>query len=92
MQQFFRSHFGRGPVAQIFGLIVGALFITAAFFVGLAFISVLFGAAAIIAVTMAIRTWWLSRKLRGSGSGTKPDIIEVEYHVVESPPERRDDR
>lgn len=63
---------------RILAGILTVLVVVAGFFFGI----VILGLAAAAAAGLAVRFWWLRRKLRGQAAASGSDIIEGEYRVV----------
>ena len=61
----------------VLGLCVAALFVTLAFF----FITVAIVAGAVLALVIAVRWWWLMRRIRAAHKAAGP--LEGEYTVVD---------
>lgn len=78
------------PLAQVASMLVFLAFAVIAVFVGAVLFSFLFGLAAIAAVVVYARLWWLRRKQRGAVKrpSARGRIIDAQYEVVR----RRDDR
>jgi membrane protein implicated in regulation of membrane protease activity len=85
------------PFVQIASLLVFAVLMIGAVFVGAVILSLLLGAGALLALILSIRSWWLRRRLRETGrrpgppeGGARPgQVIDVSYTVVEERAERR---
>ena len=78
------------PIANVFVILVGALFIGVSIVVGFVAFLVLGSIIAVLAAVVGIRMWWFNRKLgdRASGGPARRDtssggVIEGEFHVVE---------
>jgi membrane protein implicated in regulation of membrane protease activity len=92
------------PLVQILGLVVFVIFAIGAVVMGAFVLLGVVGLAFIGFVVMAVRGWWLQRKLRKRfGSGEPPQaqsqgrrLIEAEYEVIDTdtnePRDRRDER
>lgn len=71
----------RNPIVQIASLILVGLALIVAVLMGAVILAVVFGFAMIAAIVLAVRVWWLRRKLaRTTSQGAA--IIETEYRVV----------
>jgi hypothetical protein len=71
----------RNPIVQIVSLILAGFLLIVAVLMGAVLLAVVFGFALIAASVLALRVWWLRRKLaRTTPQGTA--IIETEYRVV----------
>ncbi len=78
------------PLIQALSLIVAATFLGLAFLIGAVVIGVLLAVAAVAALALAARVWWLQRKIRGAATGeasdgSAPRVIEGDYTVVGEP-------
>jgi hypothetical protein len=78
------------PIAQVLSVLVFGLLLIGALIMGAVVLAVLFGIAIIAGAVLAVRLWWLRRKLRAAGAfdpapESPPDtrLIEGEYTVVE---------
>jgi hypothetical protein len=75
------------PLIQALSLIVAAALLGLAFLIGAVVIGVLLAVGAVAALAIAIRIWWLQRKIRAgtpgdpSGRSTR-QVIEGDYTVV----------
>ena len=86
-----RPYTAANPFVQIASLLVFVLMVIGAVFVGAVILSLLLGAGAILALIVAIRSWWLGRGLRAGGQrpeasgddGHAGRVIDVSYTVVE---------
>jgi hypothetical protein len=80
------------PLAQILSFVVLGVIIAGAVIMGAFVLLAFLGLAAVGFAVLAIRGWWLSRKLRGRGSndrvpgGPAKDVryIEGEYEVLDA--------
>jgi hypothetical protein len=75
------------PLIQALSVIVAAALLGLAFVIGAVVIGVLLALAAVAALTVAIRIWWLHRKIRRAATGDISDrsarqVIEGDYTVV----------
>jgi hypothetical protein len=75
------------PLIQALSLIVAAVLLGLAFVIGAVVIGVLLAVTAVAALTIAIRIWWLQRKIR-TGVAANPSgrsarqVIEGDYTIV----------
>src|SRR5262245_16595771 len=75
------------PLIQVLSLIVAAALLGLAFVIGAVVIGVLLAVGAVAALAVAIRIWWLQRKMRAAAA-THPtaqstrQVIEGDYIVV----------
>jgi predicted lipid-binding transport protein (Tim44 family) len=75
------------PLIQALSLIVAAALLGLAFLIGAVVIGVLLAVGAVAALTIAIRIWWLQRKIRAGTAGnpsgrSAQQVIEGDYTVV----------
>ena len=75
------------PLLQALSLIVAATLLGVAFVMGAVVIALLLAVGAAIALTVAVRIWWLHRRLSRTAAGdasdpSAPQVIEGEYTVV----------
>jgi|SRR5882672_1758739 len=75
------------PLIQALSLIVAAGSLLLAFVLGAVVLVVLFAVGAIVAVAIAVRVWWLQRKLRRAAAEhaedpSTPRVLEGDYTVV----------
>ncbi len=75
------------PLIQALSLIVAAALLGLAFLIGAVVIGLLLAVGAVAALTIAIRIWWLQRKIRaatlGDPSGrSAQQVIEGDYTIV----------
>jgi hypothetical protein len=75
------------PLIQALSLIVAAALLGLAFLIGAVVIGVLLALGAVAALTLAIRIWWLRRKIPSAAAGDAFDrsagqVIEGDYTVV----------
>src|SRR5215471_8689872 len=78
----------RNPLAQVLSLIIAAVLLGLAVVMGAVVITVLLALGAVVAITVAIRIWWLHRKLRravgeSGADPAAPRVIEGDYIVVD---------
>ena len=59
-------------------------------FLGLAFGLVLLGVIVAVGLVLAVRIWWLRRRLRREGARGGATIVEGEYRVLERRTSDRD--
>jgi len=71
----------RNPIVQVISLIVVGLALIVAVLMGAVILAAVFGLAMLGAIVIAIRVWWLRRKLRHA-QPTGGALIEAEYKVV----------
>src|SRR5262252_6872596 len=76
------------PLVQALALIVAAGLLGLAVVIGTVFIAVLLAVGAVVALTVAVRIWWLHRKLRraageDASDPRAPRVIEGDYTVVD---------
>ena len=75
------------PLIQALSLIVAAALLGLAFLIGAVVIGVLLAVGAIAALIIAMRIWWLQRKIR-AGTAANPSgrsaqqVIEGDYTVI----------
>ena len=85
----------RNPLIQVLSLIVAAALLGFAFVVGAVVIGVLLALGAVAAITVAVRIWWLHRKIRAAAV-THPSgeparqVIEGDYTVVSKTDSKRE--
>jgi len=85
------------PVVQVLSLFVFGVALIGAVIMGAVILSFVFGLAVVAAIVIAVRLWWLRRKLDrqarqgGSRSPAEGNFIEAEYTVVTTKrePQRR---
>jgi hypothetical protein len=83
------------PLVQALWVVVGVVVLVAAVVMGALVLTVLLGLGVVAAAVVAIRVWWLRRKLEregafnaphaptdGSAEPHEPRLIEAEYTVV----------
>ena len=73
----FQHHSGRWLQRTVLALTAGAIAVIAFFFIAIALI-----AGALLVGAIAIRWWWLARRLHAARDAAAP--IEGEYRVIES--------
>jgi len=89
-----------GPLTGCFALVVTAVGFAVATTLGLVFFVGFLGLALVVFGVVAIRVWWLKRKLGISGGPTpsrpRPEaggtVIEGEYHVLDGESKSHHDR
>jgi uncharacterized iron-regulated membrane protein len=91
-----------GPVAQVLWLIGGAVVLVGALIMGVFVLMMLLGLGAVAAAVLAVRVWWVRRKLRRAGAFDVPGadpartadarLIDAEYTVVDERDPERDER
>ena len=79
------------PIANALVVVVGALAIAVSIVLGFFAFVVLAGILLVLGSSIAIRVWWLNRRLRKQGipeaasqKRAPGGVIEGEYHVVKS--------
>lgn len=97
-QRSFNLNPPTNPFLQAVYFIVGGIALIGAILMGAVILSVALGLAIVFGLVIFVRVWWLKRQFRRrmqqsgqqqeTGNPNDPDIIEVEYTVVEE----RDDR
>jgi hypothetical protein len=75
------------PLIQALSLIVAAALFGLALVIGAVLIGVLFALAAVAAIAIAVRIWWLQRKMRAAAVANpsrqpEQQVIEGDYTVV----------
>ena len=88
MSGFSQKHYnlppnGRGPgglLGRIAAFVIGIGALLLSLFVGAVFIAALFGFMLIVGAIIAIRVWWLKRRMRQQAAETGD--IEAEYTVI----------
>lgn len=83
--------FGPGnPLANLFVVIAGAVMITVSVVLGFFAFLVIATIIVLLGALIAVRTWWLGRRVRGAKGGGDAaraaqdgTVIEGEYRVVE---------
>lgn len=88
------------PITRWLALVVAAVGFAVAMTLGLVFFVFFLGLALVAFGIVALRVWWLKRKLGISGGPTprRPgpeadgNVIEGEYHVLDGEPESHHDR
>ncbi len=93
-QQFRRRQFPAGnPLANALVVVVGAIVIGVSFVLGVVAFVALASAVLVLGAIIAVRVWWLSRKLgarqknpmnHNVNSATGNEIIEGEFRVIGS--------
>ena len=75
----------RNPLAQAFGALLGLAVLVMSFFLGIVVLAVLVGLALIGGSVLALRMWWLKRRLQREAARQPDDatVVEGEYSVVE---------
>lgn len=72
-----------GWLARIVGAIVSIVVMAGLFFLGLTVFAAVAGLAFLVFIVLAIRVWWLRRKLRRQAGGPRPQhtgvTLEGEY-------------
>ena len=89
-----------GPITRWLALVVAAVGFAVAMTLGLVFFVFFLGLALVALGVVALRVWWLKRKLGISGGPTPvrpgPEaggtVIEGEYHVLKGEPKSHQDR
>lgn len=88
------------PITRWLALVVAAVGFAVAMTLGLVFFVFFLGLALVAFAIVALRVWWLKRKLGISG-GPRParprqeadgNVIEGEYHVLDGEPKSQQDR
>lgn len=70
------------PIVQVVSLILVGLALIVAVLFGAMLLAVVFGVAMVAAIVIALRVWWLRRKLaRAQPPGGT--VIEAEYRIVQ---------
>lgn len=72
----------QNPIVQVISLILVGLALIVAVLMGAVILAAVFGLAMVAAIVIALRVWWLRRKLRRSGSRSGGALIEAEYEVL----------
>jgi hypothetical protein len=78
---------GKNPLIQALALVVATALLGLAFVIGAVVIGVLLALGAVAAIAIAVRIWWLQRKVRAaaatvtSGPSAR-QVIEGDYTVV----------
>ena len=85
------------PLVQALWIVLGAALLVGAFVMGAVVLTILFALGAVGAAVIAVRVWWLRRKLARAGAfdrarpgsesvdageGPPPRLIDAEYTVV----------
>jgi hypothetical protein len=75
------------PLTQALSLIVAAALLGLAFVIGAVVIGVLLAVGAVAALTIAVRVWWLQRKIRAGTAGnpsgrSAQQVIEGDFTIV----------
>ena len=74
-------HASNNPIVQVASLILVGLALIVAVLFGAVLLAVIFGVAMVAAIGIALRVWWLRRKLaRAQPPGGA--VIEAEYRIV----------
>lgn len=78
----------KNPIMQALSLLAFGVVLIGAVLMGAIVLAFVIGFAAVFAVVLWIRIWWVSRKMRKQGGGAgrpKGDsrVIEVEYTVLD---------
>lgn len=95
-QRFYVQRLPKNPIMQALSLLLFGVVLIGAILMGAIVLTIVIGFAAVAAVVVWLRIWWISRKMRraqardgSSGRGESgSDFIEVEYKIRE---ERDDD-
>jgi hypothetical protein len=69
------------PIVQVVSLILVGLALIVAVLFGAVLLSVIFGVAMVAAIVIALRVWWIRRKLE-RGQPARGAVIETEYRVI----------
>lgn len=93
--RFYTLKLPGNPVLQVLSLLAAGVVMIAAVVLGAVLLTFVFGVAVVVGAVLVVRLWWLRRKLQRSGGrrdGGSPQVIEVEYSVVDErePDHRRD--
>ena len=87
------------PLANLLVIVVGALTIAVSVVVGFVAFVALAGFVLVVALVIAVRTWWLRQKMARSGEpapnarkSTPSSVIEGEFKVIGKDDSPRQDR
>lgn len=90
-QRFYVQRLPKNPIMQALSLLLFGVVLIGAILMGAIVLTIVIGFAAVAAVVLWLRIWWISRKMRraqardGSSrraeSGSDSDFIEVEYKI-----------
>jgi uncharacterized protein (DUF2062 family) len=72
----------QNPIVQVVSLILVGLALVVAVLMGAVILAAVFGLAVLAAIVIAIRVWWLRRKLRRTPQASGGALIEAEYEVL----------
>jgi uncharacterized protein (DUF2062 family) len=72
------------PLVQVFSLLIVGVALMLAVLTGAVILAAVFGFAMIAAIVIAVRVWWVRRKVRRGGPRERA-VIEADYEVL---PER----
>ena len=70
------------PIVQVASLILFGLALIVAVLFGAMLLAVILGVAMVAAIVIALRVWWLRRKLARS-QPSRGEVIEAEYRIVQ---------
>jgi hypothetical protein len=85
----------QGLLAQLAGIVLGLAVFFVSLVVGAFLLAGLFGFLLLAGVALAIRAWWLGRRMSRHGGANAPgpdDVIEAEYRVVHTETTERRER
>lgn len=92
-QRFYVQRMPKNPIMQALSLLLFGVVLIGAILMGAIVLTIVIGFAAVAAVVLWLRIWWISRKMRraqardGSSRasrtsrGSDSDFIEVEYKI-----------
>jgi uncharacterized iron-regulated membrane protein len=85
------------PFVKVLSLIAAGVVLVGAFFIGAVILAVVLGVAVVAGVALALRVWWIKRKLDRArppadapAAGAQGTLIDAEYRVLEERNEQAD--